>query len=362
MTVLKINDLSKIFEKDITALSDINLEINDGEFMVLVGPSGCGKSTLLRIIAGLESSTNGNLFWKDKLLNQLPPSKRGIAMVFQNYALYPHMNVETNLTFGLSHRKLTKNEITKRLQETSSMLGINDLLNRMPKTLSGGQKQRVAIGRAIIRKPNLFLFDEPLSNLDAKLRIDMRREILKLHQKLKTTTIYVTHDQTEAMSLGSRICVLKNGAIQQIGTPMEIYHKPANFFVASFIGSPQMNFVHGKLLVQDNKTKFSANNFDLKIPLNATKDINHNLEKLTLGIRPKYLKITSEKPDIQTKIESIEMLGDHKILHTKIGNDIVSVQTDSDEKHKVGDLLSLSFDHTKIHFFGENGEIKFANS
>ena len=247
MAVVKLKEVTKVFDKDVYAVRDFSIDIADGEFVVLVGPSGCGKSTVLRMIAGLEEVTKGDIYIEDKIVNEVTPKERDIAMVFQNYALYPHMNIYDNISFGLKLRKVDPSEIKQRVDKAADILGISSLMQRKPKALSGGQRQRVALGRSIVRQPKVFLFDEPLSNLDAKLRVGMRTEISKLHNRLKTTMIYVTHDQVEAMTLGDRIIIMKEGEIQQIGTPVSLYDEPVNKFVAGFIGSPAMNFIHGNI-------------------------------------------------------------------------------------------------------------------
>ncbi|MDW7679214.1 MAG: sn-glycerol-3-phosphate ABC transporter ATP-binding protein UgpC, partial [bacterium] len=265
MAGVKLEHVSKIFDKEVVAVNDVNINIEDKEFMVLVGPSGCGKSTTLRMIAGLEDISDGKIYIDEKIVNQVPPKDRDIAMVFQNYALYPHMSVFQNMAFGLKLRKYPKKEIEKRVQEAAEILEIQPLLNRKPKALSGGQRQRVAVGRAIVRKPKVFLFDEPLSNLDAKLRVQMRTEISKLHNRLETTMIYVTHDQMEAMTMGNRIVVMKDGFVHQVDSPLNLYHGPVNKFVAGFIGSPSMNFMSG-VIQKDNGLFFDEGNIRLQIP------------------------------------------------------------------------------------------------
>jgi len=286
MADLKLNHIYKIYDNKVTAVSDFNLHIQDKEFIVFVGPSGCGKSTTLRMIAGLEEISKGELYIDDKLVNDVPPKDRDIAMVFQNYALYPHMTVYDNMAFGLKLRKMPKDEIDKRVKDAANILGLEQYLDRKPKALSGGQRQRVALGRAIVRDAKVFLMDEPLSNLDAKLRVQMRAEIAKLHQRLNTTTIYVTHDQTEAMTMATRIVVMKDGVIQQVGSPKEVYDNPENVFVGGFIGSPAMNFfkakIEGEYVVLDDKVR-------LKIPggkLKLLKDNGYVGKEVIFGIRP----------------------------------------------------------------------------
>ncbi|MEG2769597.1 MAG: sn-glycerol-3-phosphate ABC transporter ATP-binding protein UgpC, partial [Oscillospiraceae bacterium] len=274
MASISLKNIYKIYEGDVTAVSDFNLEIEDKEFVILVGPSGCGKSTTLRMIAGLEEISKGELYIGDRLVNDVAPKDRDIAMVFQNYALYPHMTVFKNMAFGLQLRKTPKDEIDKRVREAARVLDIEHLLDRRPKALSGGQRQRVALGRAMVRNPSVFLLDEPLSNLDAKLRTAMRTEIIKLHQKLGTTFIYVTHDQTEAMTMGDRIVVMKDGYIQQVDTPQNLYDSPCNMFVAGFIGSPQMNFLDAVLLKDGEQYSLELNNDKIALPTDKTSKID----------------------------------------------------------------------------------------
>jgi len=321
MANLKINDINKNFGKT-EVLKGINLDIKDGEFLVLLGPSGCGKSTLLNTIAGLETSNSGEILIDNYKVNDMEPSDRDIAMVFQSYALYPAMTVKGNVTFGLEQRKTSKDKIAESLNRVSTLLKINELLERKPSQLSGGQRQRVAMGRALVRDPKVFLFDEPLSNLDAKLRVEMRREIKKLHYKLKTTVVYVTHDQTEAMSLGTNIAIMNHGVIQQCETPKTVYNYPSNIFVADFIGSPSMNLIKGKMINSNNETYFVANESsgESKIPLNKYnfKDKSNNSEKeVVFGIRPEHLSIeknNSDDHEINVKSELIEYTGHEQII------------------------------------------------
>ena len=318
MANLKINDINKNFGST-EVLKGINLDINDGDFLVLLGPSGCGKSTLLNTIAGLETSNSGDILIDDYRVNDMEPSDRDIALVFQSYALYPAMTVKKNVTFGLEQRKTPKDKIEESLNRVSSLLKINELLERKPSQLSGGQRQRVAMGRALVRDPKVFLFDEPLSNLDAKLRVEMRREIKKLHQNLKTTVVYVTHDQTEAMSLGTNIAIMNHGVIQQCDTPKNIYNTPSNIFVADFIGSPSMNLIKGKLINQNGELFFASNN-QTKIPLNKynfRNKINEDEKKITLGIRPEHIYIeknASDNFEIKVKSELSEYIGHEQII------------------------------------------------
>ena len=318
MANLKINDINKNFGST-EVLKGINLDINDGDFLVLLGPSGCGKSTLLNTIAGLETSNSGDILIDDYRVNDMEPSDRDIALVFQSYALYPAMTVKKNVTFGLEQRKTPKDKIEESLNRVSSLLKINELLERKPSQLSGGQRQRVAMGRALVRDPKVFLFDEPLSNLDAKLRVEMRREIKKLHQNLKTTVVYVTHDQTEAMSLGTNIAIMNHGVIQQCDTPKNIYNTPSNIFVADFIGSPSMNLIKGKLINQNGELFFSSND-QTKIPLNKynfRNKINEDEKEITLGIRPEHIyieKSASDNFEIKVKSELSEYIGHEQII------------------------------------------------
>ena len=318
MANLKINDINKNFGST-EVLKGINLDINDGDFLVLLGPSGCGKSTLLNTIAGLETSNSGDILIDDYRVNDMEPSDRDIALVFQSYALYPAMTVKGNVTFGLEQRKTPKDKIEESLNRVSSLLKINELLERKPSQLSGGQRQRVAMGRALVRDPKVFLFDEPLSNLDAKLRVEMRREIKKLHQNLKTTVVYVTHDQTEAMSLGTNIAIMNHGVIQQCDTPKNIYNTPSNIFVADFIGSPSMNLIKGKLSSQNGQL-FFVNNDNVNIPLNNYnfKDkTSLNEKEIILGIRPEHIYIeknTNDNFEINVKSELAEYIGHEQII------------------------------------------------
>jgi multiple sugar transport system ATP-binding protein len=309
MAKISLDGVTKVFGSDVIAVNDLSLEIGDGEFMVLVGPSGCGKSTILRILAGLEELTAGEVYIGDRQVTDLPPKDRDVAMVFQNYALYPHMTVEQNLGFGLKLRKMSKAEIRGRVNDASKILGLEPLMERKPAALSGGQRQRVAMGRAMVREPQAFLMDEPLSNLDAKLRVQMRAQLAKLHERLKTTTVYVTHDQVEAMTLGQRVAVLREGLLQQVDTPQNLYNHPANLFVAAFIGSPPMNLVEAK--VADGRVSFAG--FDL--PLAADANLSaYNGRSVILGIRPSDLEDTAvwsneQLPSIEVTAEVTEELG-----------------------------------------------------
>ncbi len=364
MADLKLNHIYKIYDNKVTAVSDFNLHIQDKEFIVFVGPSGCGKSTTLRMIAGLEEISKGELYIDDKLVNDVPPKDRDIAMVFQNYALYPHMTVYDNMAFGLKLRKMPKDEIDKRVKDAANILGLEQYLDRKPKALSGGQRQRVALGRAIVRDAKVFLMDEPLSNLDAKLRVQMRAEIAKLHQRLNTTTIYVTHDQTEAMTMATRIVVMKDGVIQQVGSPKEVYDDPENVFVGGFIGSPAMNFfkakIEGEYVVLDDKVR-------LKIPggkLKLLKDKNYVGKEVIFGIRPEDIHdepvFIESFPDdvIEVNIEVAELTGAELMLYSSLaGHDFVA-RIDARNQIKAGDKVKLGLDLNKAHFFDTETELR----
>lgn len=351
---------------DVEAVKDFNLEIKDKEFIVFVGPSGCGKSTTLRMIAGLEEISDGELKIGDKVVNNVAPKDRDIAMVFQNYALYPHMNVYENMAFGLKLRKLPKQEIDKRVKDAAKILGIEEYLDRKPKALSGGQRQRVALGRAIVREPKVFLMDEPLSNLDAKLRVQMRAEILKLHEKLQTTFVYVTHDQTEAMTMASRIVIMKDGIVQQVGSPKEVYESPANMFVGGFIGSPAMNFIKGKLATEGDKIVFVTEGVKIDIPEGKGKILregNYLNKVIYLGIRPEDIHdeplfLESVTSKLKAKVEVSELTGAEKFVHLKIGNDSVVARLDARSQASMGDVLEIALDPNNMHFFDAETENK----
>ena len=351
---------------------NVNIDVADREFVVLVGPSGCGKSTTLRMIAGLEDVTEGEIYIGERLVNDVPPKDRDIAMVFQNYALYPHMTVFQNMAFGLKLRKYPKGEIERRVLEAAEILGIRDLLDRKPKALSGGQRQRVAVGRAIVRKPKVFLFDEPLSNLDAKLRVQMRTEISKLHQRLETTMIYVTHDQVEAMTMADRIAVLKEGVLQQCAVPDELYLKPRNIFVGGFIGSPPMNFLDCSLVEENHEHYLDLGVFKLWIPSDIADLIMKNASgsELVLGIRPEDLKVTLTLPPeakeagqkskiqaIKSEIYVLEPLGKDVIINTKLGDTLVKVVAPPTIRPSVGETIWLNFDLDKMHIFDKKTEL-----
>jgi multiple sugar transport system ATP-binding protein len=341
---------------EVTAVSDLNLEIQDGEFMVLVGPSGCGKTTSLRMIAGLEEITEGTLQIGDRVVNDVAPKDRDIAMVFQSYALYPHMTVRDNLAFGLKLRKVPKADQEKRINEAAGILQLEKLLDRKPKELSGGQRQRVALGRAIVREPAVFLMDEPLSNLDAKLRVQTRAEIARLHQRLGTTMVYVTHDQVEAMTMGQRISVMSMGLLQQVGTPQELYDKPKNRFVAGFIGSPAMNFVDIPVGAGD----LTIGGFTFQVPPQYAESIKTAGRTVTVGFRPEHLELD----DIATAIgtaqgtaDVVEYLGNEELLHVSVGEQEIVAIVPSSHRVRPGDVVNLRVPNDKLHMFNaETGD------
>lgn len=361
-----LENVSKHFG-DVIAVNNASLEIKDEEFIVLVGPSGCGKSTLLRMVAGLEEVTSGNIYIGDRLVNDVPPKDRDIAMVFQNYALYPHMDVYNNMAFGLKLRKYPKAEIDRRVREAAAILGIENLLHRKPRQLSGGQRQRVALGRAIVREPAAFLMDEPLSNLDAKLRVQMRAELGELHNRLRTTTIYVTHDQVEAMTMGDRIVVLKDGIVQQVGAPLELYERPDNVFVAGFIGSPAMNFMHGVLVREGDDYIVNCEAFRIKVPetkLQQNPGIKEHVDKKVIfGIRPEdiadaQLLPESERDQAITAMVSVtEPMGSEVYVHFSAGEHKFIGRLDSATKAKAGTPHQVVFDLNKMHLFDAETEL-----
>ncbi|WP_164669606.1 ABC transporter ATP-binding protein [Virgibacillus doumboii] len=356
MAELRLEKVQKSYDKKVVAVDDFNLDIKDKEFIVFVGPSGCGKSTTLRMIAGLEEITGGELYIDDKKMNDIAPKDRDIAMVFQNYALYPHMNVYDNMAFGLKLRKFKKDEIDKRVKNAANILGLEAYLDRKPKALSGGQRQRVALGRAIVRDAKVFLMDEPLSNLDAKLRVQMRAEIQKLHQRLQTTTIYVTHDQTEAMTMATRLVVMKDGIIQQVGAPKEVYDEPENVFVGGFIGSPSMNFVTGTL----KDGNFVTGDTKIKIPegkMKVLREQGYVDKNIVLGIRPEDIHdepvFIDSTPDtkIAANIEVAELMGAESYLYSKVEDQDFVARVDSRSDITGGEQIDLAFDMNKAHFF-----------
>ncbi len=363
MAKVSLIGVKKIYEKNIEAVKDFNLEIDDKEFIVLVGPSGCGKSTTLRMVAGLEEISEGELHIGDRLVNDVAPKDRDIAMVFQNYALYPHMSVFDNMAFALKLRKIPKEEIKRRVEQAAEILGITELLQRKPKALSGGQRQRVAIGRAIVREPQVFLMDEPLSNLDAKLRNQMRTEIIKLRQRIDTTFIYVTHDQVEAMTLGDRIVVMEDGYIRQIGCPQDVFSKPENMFVAGFIGTPQMNFFDADLELKDGVYSAMLHNIRIELPEGTQKALkakNQGAQKCILGVRPEHISIVHEAGEncMEAVVDVAEMMGNETYLHISIdGKDVViRVPTiDLPERFRCGgqntDTVHFTFPAELVHLF-----------
>ena len=368
MASLKLNHIYKIYSGNVTAVSDFCLDIEDKEFIVLVGPSGCGKSTTLRMVAGLEEISEGELFIGDKLVNDVAPKDRDIAMVFQNYALYPHMTVFDNMAFGLKLRKTPKDEIKRRVEEAARILDISHLLERKPKALSGGQRQRVALGRAIVREPKVFLMDEPLSNLDAKLRVQMRSEISKLHQRLQTTFIYVTHDQTEALTMGTRIVVMKDGIMQQVDSPQELYNNPVNMFVAGFIGSPQMNFCDAEVVEENGaiSVKFGSNTVALS-PAKAEKVKDYVGKTVVMGIRPEDLYDDEDSLAkfsdyvVSAKVEVTEMMGAETYLYLVIDGMNFIARVKPDSTAAVNTEIKLAMDPSKIHIFDKETEKRITN-
>lgn len=362
MASLSLRHIYKIYPGNVTAVKDFNLEIEDKEFVVFVGPSGCGKSTTLRMIAGLEDISQGELYIGDRLVNDVAPKDRDIAMVFQNYALYPHMSVYENMAFGLKIKKVPKDEIDRKVKEAARILDIEHLLDRKPKALSGGQRQRVALGRAIVREPKVFLMDEPLSNLDAKLRVQMRTEISKLHKRLQTTFIYVTHDQTEAMTMGSRIVVMKDGLIQQVDTPQYIYDHPANIFVAGFIGSPQMNFIDAKLVERNGNVAVVFGEDTIVLPEEKAlvlRDKGYVGKDVIMGIRPENIDeaVGNEAAVIEATVEVTELMGAETYIYLAKGKANMVARVNGTSKCRAGDKLRVSFDTNKIHIFDKETEI-----
>ena len=351
MAELSLRKVKKVYDNTVVAVQAFDLEIADKEFIVLVGPSGCGKSTTLRMVAGLEEITEGEIYIGGKKVNNVPPKSRDIAMVFQNYALYPHMTVYDNIAYGLKLRKFPKRVIDQKVREAAEILDITELLKRKPKALSGGQRQRVAIGRAIVREPQVFLMDEPLSNLDAKLRNQMRAEIIKLRQKVNTTFIYVTHDQTEAMTLGDRIVIMKEGYVQQVGTPQEVFHHPANLFVAGFIGTPQMNFFDAELVRKGDQ--YAVRLGSAEVTLSPEKQARLlagevQSQEITLGVRPEHIVLTEDMNSVQATVDVSEMMGSAVHIHVSAcGRDVVIVVPVSEEEAESGDLFLRG---TQVHF------------
>ncbi|MGN1083839.1 MAG: ABC transporter ATP-binding protein [Lachnospiraceae bacterium] len=370
MASLSLKNINKTYPNGFVAVKDFNLEIEDKEFIIFVGPSGCGKSTTLRMIAGLEEITGGELYIGNKLMNDVEPKDRDIAMVFQNYALYPHMSVFDNMAFGLKLRKTPKEEINRLVHEAARILDIEHLLDRKPKALSGGQRQRVAMGRAIVRNPKVFLMDEPLSNLDAKLRVQMRIEISKLHQKLQTTIIYVTHDQTEAMTLGTRIVVMKDGVIQQVDTPQNLYDRPNNLFVAGFMGSPQMNFIDCDAVEEGGTVVLKFGSHSIKLGEKRAEKLiaggytnEEHPKKVVLGIRPEDIKDeqifieSSKDSSLDATVRVYELLGAEVFLYFDVDETIpVTARVNPRTTARPGDTIRIAFDLTKIHIFDKETE------
>ncbi len=370
MADLQLKNIYKKYAGGVTAVSDFSIDIADNEFIILVGPSGCGKSTTLRMIAGLEEISEGELYIDGKLVNDVAPKDRDIAMVFQNYALYPHMTVFENMAFGLKLRKTPKAEIKKRVTEAAKILDIEHLLDRKPKALSGGQRQRVAMGRAIVRSPKVFLMDEPLSNLDAKLRVAMRTEIKKLHQRLKTTFIYVTHDQTEAMTMGTRIVVMKDGIIQQIDTPANLYNYPVNMFVGGFIGSPQMNFITATLTQKDDGLYLVFDNESVKLPEEKASKAElkpYIGKEVVLGIRPEDIfddeaSLSSmSAATVSSDVVVTEMMGSETYLYLKIAGEQFTARVNQSSKTQAGDSIKVAFDMSHAHIFDKDTELTILN-
>jgi len=365
MASLSMKNICKVYPNGFEAVKNFNLEIQDKEFIIFVGPSGCGKSTTLRMIAGLEDITSGELKIGDRIVNDVEPKDRDIAMVFQNYALYPHMSVYDNMAFGLKLRKVPKDEIDKMVKEAAKILDLTPLLDRKPKALSGGQRQRVAMGRAIVRNPKVFLMDEPLSNLDAKLRVQMRIEIAKLHQRLGTTIIYVTHDQTEAMTLGTRIVVMKDGVIQQVDTPQNLYDKPCNLFVAGFMGSPQMNFLDAVVEVEGDVAKLCVGGKKIALPPQKSKKIidgGYDGKTVTFGIRPEDVYDSqmfieaSPQSVFESTVKVYELLGAEVFLYFDLDEFPITARVDSRTNSRPGDNIKFALDVEKIHVFDKETE------
>ena len=370
MASLSLKGIGKRYPNGFEAVKDFNLEIEDQEFIIFVGPSGCGKSTTLRMIAGLEEITTGDLFIDGKRMNEVEPKDRDIAMVFQNYALYPHMTVFDNMAFGLKLRKVPKEEIEQKVLEAAKILDLEQLLDRRPKALSGGQRQRVAMGRAIVRNPKVFLMDEPLSNLDAKLRVQMRAEISSLHQRLGATIIYVTHDQTEAMTLGTRIVVLKDGVIQQVDTPKKLYNEPQNLFVAGFIGSPQMNFIDAVCKVHGEEVRLEFGDFSIVLPPQKAKkliDGGYADKTVVMGIRPDDIDDSQIQIEtygdtvIEADVTGYELLGSEVLLYYTVAGVNMTARVDARTTAKIGDHIRLALDPEKIHVFDKESELTITN-
>jgi len=363
MAQVVLEHVWKVYEGKVEAVKDANFVVEDKEFLVLLGPSGCGKTTTLRMIAGLEEITKGEIKIDGRVVNDVEPKDRDIAFVFQNYALYPHMTVYDNMAFGLKLRKVPKNEIDERVHEAAKILEIESLLDRKPRQLSGGQRQRVAVGRAIVRHPKVFLFDEPLSNLDAKLRVQMRSELKKLHARLEATIVYVTHDQVEAMTMADKIVIMKDGVIQQIGTPYEVYNRPANMFVAGFIGSPAMNFIEGKIIKGEGGLWVKTSGLKLKVPQEYEDKLVQYIDKdIIFGIRPEnvYDKMFAIAPrpenTAEVTVDVVEPLGSETLLHVVAGDDKIVARVNAKSQAQDGQKIDLVFDMTTMHIFDKATE------
>ena len=370
MASLSLTNVCKVYPNGFEAVKDFSLEVEDQEFIIFVGPSGCGKSTTLRMIAGLEEISSGELKIDGRVVNDVEPKDRDIAMVFQNYALYPHMTVFDNMAFGLKLRKVPKDEIKKKVEEAAKILDLEKLLDRKPKALSGGQRQRVAMGRAIVRNPKVFLMDEPLSNLDAKLRVQMRSEIASLHNRLKATIIYVKHDQTEAMTLGTRIVVLKDGVIMQVDSPQKLYNEPNNLFVAGFIGSPQMNFIDAVCKVEGERVTLNFEKTSVVLPPAKAKkliDGGYNGKTVVMGIRPEdigdsQIEIEAHKDAVfETDVTGYELLGSEVLLYFNVAGTAMTAKVDSRTTARMGDHITLAIDPEKIHCFDKETELTITN-
>ena len=370
MASLSLTNVCKVYPNGFEAVKDFSLEVEDQEFIIFVGPSGCGKSTTLRMIAVLEEISSGELKIDGRVVNDVEPKDRDIAMVFQNYALYPHMTVFDNMAFGLKLRKVPKDEIKKKVEEAAKILDLEKLLDRKPKALSGGQRQRVAMGRAIVRNPKVFLMDEPLSNLDAKLRVQMRSEIASLHNRLKATIIYVTHDQTEAMTLGTRIVVLKDGVIMQVDSPQKLYNEPNNLFVAGFIGSPQMNFIDAVCKVEGERVTLNFEKTSVVLPPAKAKkliDGGYNGKTVVMGIRPEdigdsQIEIEAHKDAVfETDVTGYELLGSEVLLYFNVAGTAMTAKVDSRTTARMGDHITLAIDPEKIHCFDKETELTITN-
>ena len=364
MATVRLHDVRKVYDNGFVAVHESSFEVHDGEFVVLVGPSGCGKSTTLRMIAGLEDISSGDMLIGERRVNDVEPKDRDIAMVFQNYALYPHMTVYENMAFGLKLRKFPKTEIDQRVRQASAILGLDAVLDNKPKALSGGQRQRVAVGRAIVRKPQVFLFDEPLSNLDAKLRVQMRTEISKLHAQLKATMIYVTHDQVEAMTMGDRIVVMLDGYVQQIDSPLNLYNKPVNQFVAGFIGSPSMNFIPGVISTSDGAPVFTNAEWGVRVTLDAHAAYARGLssgQSVTLGIRPEHLSLApGTDAGFAAIVDVTEPMGSETVVYATLGTTRMVARVDPNANLTTGDAVRLAVDPTEVHLFDATSEKSLA--